>query len=75
MEISKQKQNQKTIPITQEMVLEAYKEVRKKGKTGGVDKIDMEEFAKKKKNNPYKIWNRMSSGSYFPPPVKRVYIY
>ena len=72
MEISKQ--NQKSIPVTQKMVLEAYKEVRKKGKTGGVDKIDIEEFEKKAKDYLYKIWNRMSSGSYFPPPVKRVYI-
>lgn len=68
------KQNQKSVPITQKMVLEAYKEVVKRGKAAGVDGVDMDEFAKKKKDNLYKIWNRLSSGSYFPPPVKRVNI-
>ena len=40
----------------------------------GVDKVSLAEFEKDLKNNLYKIWNRMSSGSYFPPPVRAVEI-
>jgi RNA-directed DNA polymerase len=40
----------------------------------GVDGQSIEEFESDLKNNLYKIWNRMSSGSYFPPPVKAVEI-
>ena len=40
----------------------------------GVDGCSIEEFGKDLKNNLYKIWNRMSSGSYFPPPVLAVEI-
>jgi len=40
----------------------------------GVDGVSIEEFERKLKDNLYKIWNRMASGSYFPPPVKRVMI-
>jgi retron-type reverse transcriptase len=39
-----------------------------------VDEVTLAEFEKDLKNNLYKIWNRMSSGSYFPPPVKAVEI-
>jgi RNA-directed DNA polymerase len=39
-----------------------------------VDKESIERFAQDLKNNLYKIWNRMSSGSYFPPPVRAVAI-
>ena len=38
----------------------------------GVDGQSIEEFEVDLKNNLYKLWNRMSSGSYFPPPVRRV---
>ena len=40
----------------------------------GVDEQSIEDFDKKLKDNLYKIWNRMSSGSYFPPPVLAVEI-
>ena len=40
----------------------------------GVDGVSVEGFEKKLKNNLYRIWNRMSSGSYLPPPVRRVMI-
>jgi retron-type reverse transcriptase len=40
----------------------------------GVDGQSLEAFEKDLKNNLYKIWNRMSSGSYFPPPVRLVEI-
>ncbi len=68
------KQNQKPIPITKEMVYAAYKQVIKGGQSAGVDGIKMKEFKSKYKDNLYKIWNRMSSGSYFPPAVRRVKI-
>ncbi len=53
------------------MVWEAYKVVRKGGKTGGVDGIGMLDYERNVKNNLYKLWNRQTSGSYFPRAVKR----
>ena len=52
------------------MIWKAYKKVRTKGKSAGVDRVSMEEFNVDKIKHLYKLWNRMSSGSYFPPPVK-----
>jgi len=72
--MEKSKQDRRTITITQQMVLEAFRKVVKGGKAGGVDGIEMREFEERKKDNLYKIWNRLSSGSYFPPPVRRVNI-
>ena len=55
-------------------VLEAYERVKANKGAAGVDGQSLEDFEKKLKKNLYKIWNRMSSGSYFPPPVKTVMI-
>jgi RNA-directed DNA polymerase len=55
-------------------VWEAYKRVRANKGAAGVDEQTIEDFEKKLKKNLYKIWNRMSSGSYFPPPVRTVKI-
>src|SRR3989338_338627 len=56
--------------------LEAGKEAWKRGKSNkgsaGVDSQTIEEVLKKLERNLYKIWNRMSSGAYFPPPVRAV---
>jgi RNA-directed DNA polymerase len=60
------------IPKTQ--VWEAYKRVKANRGAAGVDGVSLETFEKDLKSNLYKIWNRMSSGSYFPPPVRRVEI-
>lgn len=49
----------------------AYQQVRKKGKAPGVDGQTIENFEAKLRVNQYRLWNRMSSGSYFPPPVRR----
>jgi len=68
------KQDRKAIPITKQMVWESYQKVKKKGKACGVDGIDMEKFEEKLGGNLYKIWNRLTSGSYFPPAVRRVEI-
>jgi RNA-directed DNA polymerase len=53
-------------------VWEAYKRVKANKGAAGVDGQSIAEFEEDLKNNLYKLWNRMSSGSYFPPPVKRV---
>jgi len=64
----------KSIPISRPMVWEAYKKVRSNQGSAGVDQISMEEFDAERSKHLYKIWNRMASGSYFPPPVKEVEI-
>lgn len=63
-----------TVPITQQMVKNAYRKVKSNGGSAGVDKESLEEFQTDLKNNLYKLWNRMSSGSYFPKSVKEVEI-
>src|SRR6202049_1587477 len=60
--------------ISKKEVWEAYKRVKANKGAGGVDDQSIEDFEKKLKKNLYKIWNRMSSGSYFPPPVRTVKI-
>src|SRR6202521_3796482 len=56
--------------ISKKEVLEAYKRVKENKGAAGVDEQTVEDFEKKLKKNLYKIWNRRSSGSYFPPPVR-----
>ncbi|MBC2580743.1 group II intron reverse transcriptase/maturase [Clostridium sp. DJ247] len=64
----------KSFNITKQSVWEAYKRVKANKGAAGVDKESIEDFEKNLKNNLYKIWNRMSSGTYFPPPVRAVEI-
>lgn len=64
----------KSIPISRQMVWEAYKKVRANKGSSGVDNVSMEEFDVSRAKYLYKLWNRMASGSYFPPPVKEVEI-
>ena len=64
----------KPFEITKWEVWEAYRQVKANRGAPGVDGVTIEEFDKDLKNNLYKIWNRMSSGSYFPPPVMAVEI-
>lgn len=64
----------KSIPITKKMVWEAFKKVKRNRGSAGVDEISLEKFEKNLSNNLYKIWNRLASGSYFPPAVKEVAI-
>jgi RNA-directed DNA polymerase len=56
------------------MVWEAYQRVKANKGAAGVDGQSVEQFEQDLKNNLYRLWNRMSSGSYFPPPVKAVEI-
>ena len=60
--------------ISKREVWEAYKQVKANQGAAGVDGQSIAEFEGNLKNNLFKIWNRMSSGSYFPPPVRRVEI-
>ena len=53
-------------------VWEAYKRVKANQGAAGVDGQSIAAFEEDLKDNLFKIWNRMSSGSYFPPPVRRV---
>jgi len=60
--------------IPKQLVWEAYQRVKANRGAAGVDGESLAAFGKDLKNNLYKVWNRMSSGSYFPPPVRLVEI-
>ena len=64
----------KPFGISKRAVWEAYRRVRKNGGAAGVDRQSLEEFERDLGNNLYKLWNRLASGSYFPPPVRQVEI-
>lgn len=64
----------KSFQISQELVLAAYKRVKTNNGAGGVDGANFDDYEKELKNNLYKLWNRMSSGSYFPKVVRGVEI-
>lgn len=64
----------KPFNISKIIVLNAFKEVKANKGSAGIDDITIQEFEKDLKDNLYKIWNRMSSGTYFPPAVKTVEI-
>jgi len=64
----------KSFSISKALVVEAFKRVKANAGAAGIDDQSIRDFEKNLKDNLYKIWNRMSSGSYFPPPVKAVEI-
>lgn len=64
----------KPFNISKQLVVQAHKLVKANAGAGGVDRQSLEDFEKNLKDNLYKIWNRLSSGSYFPPAVKAVAI-
>ena len=64
----------KPFRISKWVVWEAYKRVKANQGAAGVDGETIADFERDLKRNLYKIWNRMSSGSYFPPPVRTVAI-
>ncbi|SHN45656.1 reverse transcriptase domain-containing protein [Chitinophaga sp. CF418] len=64
----------KAHPITKRMVLDAYKKVKSNKGSAGVDEQSLEDYGKNLPQNLYKLWNRMTSGSYQPSLVKRVAI-
>ena len=72
--MSKPKPKDKSFAIPKQLVWEAYRQVAANKGAPGVDAQTLEEFEADLENHLFKIWNRMSSGSYFPPPVKAVEI-
>ena len=64
----------KPFEIPRMLIWEAWQDVRANRGAAGVDEESIQDFERNLKTNLYKIWNRMASGCYFPPPVKRVTI-
>ncbi len=64
----------KSFNISKQLVMDAYKVVKANAGAAGIDEQLIEDFEKNLKDNLYKLWNRMSSGSYFPSCVKAVEI-
>jgi group II intron reverse transcriptase/maturase len=64
----------KSVPISRQMIWQAYKKVKANKGSAGVDSVSMDVFDANRSKHLYKLWNRMASGSYFPPPVKEVEI-
>jgi group II intron reverse transcriptase/maturase len=60
--------------IPKQLVWDAWLKVKRNGGAAGVDGVTIEQFEKRLKDSLYKLWNRMSSGSYFPGPVRAVEI-
>ena len=58
--------------IPKQLIWDAWKQVKANGGAGGVDDVSLSEYEEDLEGNLYKLWNRMSSGSYMPPPVKAV---
>ena len=63
-----------TVPITKQMVKNAYRKVKSNQGSAGIDRESLKDFEENLLDNLYKLWNRMSSGSYFPKPVREVEI-
>lgn len=64
----------KPFQIPKQVVWRAYERVERNAGSAGVDSQSLEDFEENLKDNLYRIWNRMSSGAYFPPPVRQVVI-
>jgi RNA-directed DNA polymerase len=69
---SESKSQVKPFEISKAMVWEAYRRVKANKGSAGVDGVTIEQYEQDLKTNLFKLWNRLSSGSYFPPPVKAV---
>jgi RNA-directed DNA polymerase len=72
--VSEPKPKDKSFDISKWKVWEAYQKVKANDGAAGVDGESIEEFERDLKGNLYKLWNRLSSGSYFPAPVRAVEI-
>ena len=68
------KSSGKSFEISKWEVQHAWEKVKANKGAAGVDGCSVEDFEKDLKNHLYRVWNRMSSGSYFPPPVLAVEI-
>ena len=72
--MNKLKSPDKPFEISKWAVQEAWEKVKANKGAPGVDGVTIEAFEADLQNNLFKVWNRMSSGSYFPPPVRAVEI-
>jgi RNA-directed DNA polymerase len=72
--VGEQKSPGKSFEISKMEVWKAWEKVRDNKGAAGYDGQSIADFERDVHNNLYKIWNRMSSGSYFPPPVRAVEI-
>ena len=72
--MSEPKPQVKPFDIPKRLVWEAYQRVKANKGAAGVDGQSIEQFEQDLRNNLYRLWNRMSSGCYFPPPVRAVEI-
>ena len=68
------KPDEKSFAISKLLVWEAWRQVKANKGAPGVDGQALEEFEADLADNLYKVWNRMSSGTWFPPPVRAVAI-
>ena len=66
--------NGKSFEISKHLIVEAWEKVRANGGAPGVDAVSISDFGSDVRNNLYKLWNRMSAGSYLPAPVRAVEI-
>jgi RNA-directed DNA polymerase len=64
----------KSIPVSKQMLWEGYLQVKANRGVAGIDKESLQMLEANLSDNLYKIWNRLTSGSYFPPAVRTVYI-
>ena len=64
------KEKTRTQPISKEQVWASWKRVKQGGKGMGIDQVSIEMIEAKPRKYLYPLWNRLSSGSYFPPPVR-----
>ena len=67
-------QKAKSFEISKHLVWHAYLKVKENNGSGGIDGVELEDYEKDVRNNLYKLWNKMSSGTYFPKPVRLVEI-
>jgi RNA-directed DNA polymerase len=72
--MSEPKSQVKSHDIPKRVVWDAWLKVKGNGGAAGADGVTIEQFEERLKDNLYKLWNRMSSGSYFPGPVRAVEI-
>jgi RNA-directed DNA polymerase len=72
--VSEHRSQDKPFDISKWVVWEVYQRVKANKGAAGVDGQSIEDFEQDRDRNLYRIWNRMSSGSYFPPPVRAVEI-
>ena len=69
-----QEQINKPFSIPRPLIDDAWKSVKENRGSAGIDAVCIKDYGQSLDSNLYKLWNRMSSGSYFPQPVKLVEI-